>query len=70
MTMTPYPEFEDPAFLREHVESILAFYEPNVCDADGGSFNIFWMMAAFMTATPVIWSAVHGLFSITPTPCF
>lgn len=41
MTMTPYPEFEDPAFLREHVESILAFYEPNVCDADGGFFQHF-----------------------------
>lgn len=36
-----YPDFESSVFLIEHVESILAFYEPNVFDETGGFFQHF-----------------------------
>ena len=35
------PDFESPAFLRSHVESILAFYEPSAFDPEGGFFHHF-----------------------------
>lgn len=37
----PYPTFESPAFLKDHVASILSFYEPNVYDPSGGFFQNF-----------------------------
>lgn len=40
-TQSTYPDFEDRTFLRQHIESILAFYEPNVFDSDGGFFQHF-----------------------------
>ena len=36
-----YPDFEDSRFLHDHIESILAFYEPNVIDPVGGFFQHF-----------------------------
>ena len=36
-----YPQFEQPAFLEQHIESILAFYEPSVFDPAGGFFQHF-----------------------------
>lgn len=35
------PDFESPAFLTSHIESILAFYEPSVLDSAGGFFQHF-----------------------------
>ena len=37
----PYPDFESADFLTDHIETILAFYEPNVFDANGGFFQHF-----------------------------
>lgn len=36
-----YPEFDSPVFLREHVRSILAFYDPHAFDEAGGFFQHF-----------------------------
>ncbi len=38
---TFYPDFESPAFLENHIQSILAFYEPNAFDPEGGFFQHF-----------------------------
>jgi mannose/cellobiose epimerase-like protein (N-acyl-D-glucosamine 2-epimerase family) len=35
------PDFESPDFLRTHIDSILAFYAPNVFDSEGGFFHHF-----------------------------
>ena len=35
------PVFESPAFLKDHVASILSFYEPNAYDPSGGFFQNF-----------------------------
>ena len=36
-----YPNFESEDFLTGHIETILAFYEPNVRDPKGGFFHHF-----------------------------
>jgi len=41
MTTTQHPDFESAAFLRSHVDSILAFYEPEAFDPAGGFFHHF-----------------------------
>lgn len=41
MTSAQYPDFESAAFLRAHVDSILAFYEPEAFDPAGGFFHHF-----------------------------
>lgn len=41
MTGTTYPNFADPAFLNQHIQSILDFYEPNVRASDGGFHQCF-----------------------------
>ena len=41
MTTPEKPDFDSPAFLRSHVESILAFYEPSAFDPAGGFFHHF-----------------------------
>ena len=60
------PDFESPDFLRTHINSILAFYAPNVFDSEGGFFHIFWMMAEFITIRHDIWSVPLALSSIMP----
>lgn len=39
--MSDYPDFENAAFLRQHIADILAFYEPNALDPTGGFFHHF-----------------------------
>lgn len=41
MNETTYPQFADPAFLNQHIQSILDFYEPNVRASDGGFHQCF-----------------------------
>ena len=41
MRSPPLPDFNDPAFLQDHIRAILAFYRPNVFDAVGGFFQNF-----------------------------
>lgn len=38
---TNEPDFESPDFLRQHIQSILAFYEPRVLSPDGGFYSCF-----------------------------
>jgi mannose/cellobiose epimerase-like protein (N-acyl-D-glucosamine 2-epimerase family) len=40
-TIPAKPDFDSPAFLRSHVDSILAFYETNAFDPAGGFFHHF-----------------------------
>ncbi len=35
------PQFDSPDFLRQHIDSILAFYAPNSLDAAGGFYHYF-----------------------------
>lgn len=37
-----YPDFESPAFLRGHIQDILAFYDPRVFAAEGGFYTCFY----------------------------
>ncbi len=37
----PSDGFEDPEFLKQHIQSILNFYEPRVVDPNGGFFQTF-----------------------------
>jgi len=41
MTQLKTPDFTSPVFLRQHIESILDFYQPNVRAADGGFHQCF-----------------------------
>ena len=36
-----YPHFDSPDFLAQHIESILAFYQPTIFDSEGGFFQNF-----------------------------
>ena len=36
-----YPDFETPAFLKTHIQSVLDFYAPHVFDEQGGFFHHF-----------------------------
>ena len=38
---TSYPDFTSPAFLRDHIASILNFYAPHARDHEGGFFHHF-----------------------------
>ncbi|BBD80489.1 AGE family epimerase/isomerase [Aerosticca soli] len=40
-TLPALPDFRSAAFLREHIASILAFYQPHVLDPAGGFFHYF-----------------------------
>ncbi len=39
--MTPWPNFRDPGFLREHGRSVLAFYLPRCRDPAGGFYHFY-----------------------------
>lgn len=41
MNQTSFPDFSSPAFLNDHIQSILAFYRPHVRAADGGFHQCF-----------------------------
>ncbi len=41
MSIPPCPDFASRAFLEQHIEDILAFYEPRVFDSNGGFFHHF-----------------------------
>ncbi len=41
MKQITYPDFADPVFLNQHIQSILDFYEPNVRAPDGGFHQCF-----------------------------
>jgi len=41
MNQTSIPDFTSPSFLQGHIQSILAFYEPNVRADDGGFHQCF-----------------------------
>jgi mannose/cellobiose epimerase-like protein (N-acyl-D-glucosamine 2-epimerase family) len=38
---TPQPHFDSQAFLNQHVQDTLKFYEPTAWDAQGGFFHYF-----------------------------
>ena len=40
--MSAIKEFSSQEFLHQHIQSILAFYDGNVCDPDGGYFQNFY----------------------------
>ena len=40
--MPDLPAFRSPVFLRDHIQSILDFYQPNIVDPDGGFHQNFY----------------------------